>query len=360
MVARVDPFSRAFLAAGVAHGAVIATLLTSVPSADPPAPAVESQAAVIELIEIDVPSAGSVSDESPAASEAMTAGGLAPSFPRSRSASGRGARPVFRTDGQAPEDPVGLAGSARETAVRMGSAGEGAAEEPTLSLDELGLEGPNRLSLRTLREAHARATKPVASGGDVVESMRRLAQERDRTLGLGASGPVAMALETAAYRSNVTLDGQATFEVVIIDNVASAISLVASGSEKQGAWNEVGKIALAQLAGRRVRGPTGSRGVVLRIQVFSRAALPSGHDPGVEITVGPFVVQRGRGKRSARLEFLKGVGLTSVLDFPGTAARLPAPGAVVSLVTTDIDPVDLGAKDRQVVHTTTLDERPFD
>jgi hypothetical protein len=57
---------------------------------------------------------------------------------------------------------------------------------------------------------------------------------------------------------------------------------------------------------------------------------------------------------------LKGVGLTSVLDFPGTAARLAAPGTAVSLVTTDIDPVDLGAKDRQVVHTTTLDERPFD
>ena len=256
-------------------------------------------------------------------------------------------------------EPVDLAGSAAEVAVRAASATDAAANEPSLSLDQLGIEGPNRLSLQTIKKDHSAAPERAASPERIVQSMRQLAHEHDRKVGLGADGPVAMALEKAAYQSKVTLDGQATFEVVIIGNLVSAVSLVPTDAKPGSAWNEVAKTAFAQLVGRRVRVPTGSRGVVLRIQVVSRAALPSGHDPGVEITVGPLVVQRGGGKRSARLAFLGSIGLTSVIDLPG-AARLPSAGAVVSLVRTDIDPVDVGAKDRQVVHTYTLDETPLD
>jgi hypothetical protein len=190
--------------------------------------------------------------------------------------------------------------------------------------------------------------------------MRRLAEAHDAKVGLGAGGPVATVLEKATYASDVALDGKATFEVVVIDNLVSAISLAPSSAEKQSAWNEVAKTALAQLAGRRVRVPTGRRGVVLHIQVASRSALPGGHDPGLEVTVGPFVVQRGSGKRSARLAFLDSVRLTSAIDLLSTTTPFSAPGAVGNLVRTDIDPVDLGAKGRRVVHTTTLDETPLE
>jgi hypothetical protein len=238
------------------------------------------------------------------------------------------------------------------------SASEVVADESSLSLEQLGLAGPNRLS-RTYYE-HALAAPRVAPDRGVTHSMRRLAAAHDHEMGLGAGGSVATALEKAVYGGNVALNGQATFEVVVIDNLVSAISLVPSSAEKQSAWNEVAKMALAQLAGRRVRAPTGRRGVVLHIQVISRAALPSGHDPGLEVTLGPFVVQRGSGKRSARLAFLDSVRLTSATDLLGAATPLSAPGAVANLVRTDIDPVDLGAKSRRVVHTSTLDETPLD
>jgi hypothetical protein len=341
---RVDPFLRAVLVAWVAHAVGLATALWSAGSAEGPAPAAAPQAAVAELIDIDLPSAETVS-ESSAESDVMIARRVAAPHPRSRSASRRGA---------------GLTGSATEAAARAGSAKEAVVEAPSLSLEQLGIEGPNRLSLRTLEEEPLAAPERVPSTARVVQSLRQLAQEHDSKLGLGAGGPVATALEKAAYQSNVTLDGQATFKAVVIGDVVSAISLVPSGTEKQSAWNEVAKTALAQLAGRRVRVPRGSRAVVLHIQVVSRAALPSGHGPGIEITVGPFVVQRGSGKRSARLAFLDSVRLTSAVDLLGTSVPFSAPGAVVNLVRSDIDPVDLGAKDRHVVHTSTLDETPLD
>jgi len=331
----------------------MATVLRGIASEDQPGPAMKSQAAPGELIELEIPSIEKVSDESPTESKVMISGASAPSPPRSRSASRRGGHPVVRKEALSAEEPV-------EPVDLAGSATEAAAAAPSLSLDQLGLEGPNRLSLRLPEAEHRPATERAASAERVVQSMRQSAQEHDRKLGLGAGGPVAMALENAAYRSHVKLDGQATFEVVVIGNAVSAISLVPSSGDKQSAWNEVAQTALAQLAGRRVRVPTGSRGVVLRIQLVSRAALPSGHDPGVEVTVGPFVVQRGRGKKSARLAFLDSVRLTSASDLLGTSVPFSAPGAVVSLVRTDIDPVDWGANDRQVVHSYTLDETLLD
>ena len=355
MLARVDPFLRALLVAGVAHGTVIASVQRSVAPDAQPTAAVEPGAAAAELVDIDVLLAETVSDPSPTESTVTISGPVPPSR--------HGSRPAFRRHAQPAQDrsePVDLTGSADDAAVRAASATDAVAEKPSLSLDQLGLEGPNRLSLRTIKRENPPATERAASPERFVQSMRQLAQEHDRKAGLGAAGPVAMALETAAYQSNVPLDGQATFEVVVMGDVVSAVSLAPSDAKPESAWNEVAKTALAQLAGRRVRVPTGRRGIVLRIQVASRAALPSGHDPGVEVTVGPFVVQRGSGPRSARLAFLDSIGLTSLIDLPGTAARLPSAGAVVSLVRTDIDPVDLGAKDRQVVHTSTLDETPLD
>jgi hypothetical protein len=369
VVARADPFFRAVVAAGLAHGALIASMLRSIPPENETFSRARLQVPASELIDIDIPSTEQVSTESLGAPEVVAHDG-ASLHTRSRSALARRSSSSFRNDVPFREDE-GAAESANAPsaaeAARSGSASKVPVEPHSLSLDQLGLEGPNRLALRTWQRVEAASMRRAASAEGVqsadriVQSMRQLAWEHDRKIGLGSGGPVAAALEKAAYESNATLEGQATFEVLVIGNIVSAISLVASGSQHKNTWNDVANNALAQLAGRRVRAPHGSRGVVLHIQVASRAALPSGHDPGVEISVGPFVVQRGQGKRSARLAFLvPDPGLTSAIDMRGAAGGLPASGGGVILVRTDIDPVDLGAKARRVVHAHTLEESPLD
>jgi hypothetical protein len=340
---RVDPFLGAFVAAVVAHAALIAAILRSIP-------APEERAVGAEPIELDIiadvlPDA--LRDESPAEnrrSVVITSTGTVETRLRSTrlqhaTDSGTGA-PTAETD-------------TLPSALRRTTAEEGAAES-SISLDQLGLDGPNRLALRRPKDESSSSAERLS------QSMRQLAQEHDRRVGLGADGPVAVALQKATYRGIVPLDGRATFEVVVVGNYLSSITLVPASSETDRVWNDVAKAALADLAGRRIRTPEGSRGVVLHIQVISRAPLPSGHDPGLEISVGPIVVHRGKGKRSTRLSILGPPTLSSsTIDFPGTSARVPATEATTGLISTDLDLVDVGAHDRQVVQTHTLDESPL-
>ena len=239
-------------------------------------------------------------------------------------------------------------------------------EAASLTLDQLAIAGPQRLALRELSSlplprAQAEMVRSPSADG-VLKSMQQLAQDRDRKVGLGAGGTVASALESVIYQSSAAPEGQAIFEVVIIDNVVSGISVVTAQGGDTNDWNLVAKDAVARLANRRVRVSPGRRGIVLHIQVNSRIALPSGHDPGVEVTVGPFLVQRGQGPRSARLEFLVPAPRApeQMMDARGRSGGLPSPGGGLNLVSTDIDPVDLGAKGRHVVHAYTVDEKVLD
>jgi hypothetical protein len=338
---------------------MVAGLVSGIPPEAPTLPLARPQVPDAELIDIDIASTEGVSAESLGAPE-VVAHHVASPHERSPSTFAHRASSTLRM-----AVPLGEAKSGDESLNPSNPAGE--VSVAPLSLGDLGLEGPNRLALRGWQREpgtpmqRAASTEGLPSADRVVQSMRRLAWEHDRKIGLGSGGPVAMALEKAAYESDAVLEGEATFEVVVTGNVVSTISLVASGSKDKNSWNDVAKSALAQLKGRRVRSPHGGRGVVLHIQVASRAALPSGHDPGVEISVGPFVVQKGQGKRSARLAFLvPDSGLTPAIEMRSGSGGLPAPAGGVSLVRTDMDPVDLGANARRVVHAFTLDETPLD
>jgi hypothetical protein len=338
----VDHFLRALVVAVAAHAALIAPLLRSISGQGEPA--VHTEPIELEVV-MEIASVDTLRDESPTdkAGPGVTTSEVAVATRRhstrlQHATASRTGAPTTATD-----------------AVPSGAGVEAGAAAPSLSLDQLGLDGPNRLAFRPATDESSSSAERLG------QSMRQLAQEHDRTVGLGAGGPVAAALQKATYRSTVPLDGRATFEVVVIGTYLSSITLVPASSETDRVWNEVAKAAFADLAGRHIRIPEGSRGVVLHIQVISRAPLPSGHDPGLEISVGPIVVHRGKGKRSARLSILGSAPMlsSSAIDFPGTSARLPAPGSTMGLISTDIDPVDLGAHDRQVVHTHTLDESPL-
>jgi hypothetical protein len=360
-----DPFLRAILAAGVTHGVLIGAVLRSALSDEPSSlPAFETSSATLLEIEIGT--------------EETIAGGISAqpdAFPH-----GAGAEPETPTGiekGRATraERPTLLHSRSSDSMDQKPSAEERRLSEiprsketeaASLTLEQLAIAGPQRLALRELpslpvphRQAEG-ARSPSANG--VLKSMQQLAQDRDRKVGLGAGGTVASALESVIYQSSAAPEGQAVFEVVIIDNVVSGISLLTVQGGDPNDWTLVAKDAIARLASRRMRVSPGRRGVVLQIQVNSRIALPSGHDPGVEVTVGPFLVQRGQGPRSARLEFLVPAPRApeETMETRGRSGGLPSPGGGLNLVSTDIDPVDLGAKGRRVVHAHTVEEKVLD
>ena len=362
-----DPFLRAVLAASVTHGVLIGALLRSAPSDEVPSfPRLETSSAAPFDVDIDIDTA-----------ETIAGASLAPHDPFPHERRPEPAPPIARAkhraargEGQrlghaASSDSAGptLPGEERD---RSELGPSEVAEPSSLTLEQLAIAGPQRFALRELPSSplprRQAGTARSSSADGVLQSMHQLAQDHDRKVGLGAGGTVASTLESVLYQSSAPPVGQATFEIVIIDSAVSGISLVTAQGGDPNDWSRVAKSAVARLADRRLRVSSGRRGVVLRIQVTSRVALPSGHDPGVEVTVGPFLVQRGQGPRSARLQFLVPNTGTSqdTIDTRGRSGGLPSPAGGLDLVRTDIDPVDLGAKGRHVVHAYTVDEKVLD
>jgi hypothetical protein len=345
------------LVAGVAHGVTIAAMLRG-PLSDEPCDSTRSASSPPALFDIHVDIVDATIDALSVAVDPPSRGRRAPGEPAGlkgrRSAAVHGRRYSFDSPARAT---LGEELTSHTPPSRIDA-------RPSLTLDQLGIAGPERLALRASPEpqsAPCPADAPRAPSSDgVLRSMRQLAQDHDRKVGLGAGGAVATALENVVYESETAPVGEATFEVLVIDNVVSNVSLLMTQGPDPGLWNLVATNAVTRLANRRLRVPMGRR-AVLQIRVQSRVALPSGHDPGVEVRVGPFVVQRGRGPQSARLSFLTlDPGAPQEISARSQSGGLPSPSGGVNVVQTDIDPVDLGARARPVVHAYTLDERVLD
>jgi hypothetical protein len=104
----------------------------------------------------------------------------------------------------------------------------------------------------------------------------------------------------------------------------------------------------------------------MRIEVTSREEMPSGHDPGVAVSVLHVPLTHGRGPKATKVDILD-VAPKVVVDLPdpnedpsvGQAAPVRFPKAHVQVLTlfgTDGDLVDIGAAARRVVHARVLDE----
>jgi hypothetical protein len=354
------------VAAGVAHGVAIAVLLASdVANFDGLTGVIETPS--LALVEMDLAPfektvINGVSPERPSRQRGVRRDAKPPSVPRA----GRYASVNDRVDLHGPlSDSVESALSDAEHAPSEFTATSTDDDPRSLTLEQLGITGPERLALRSSsgaissREPTEGARAPSADG--VLRSMRQLAQDHDRKVGLSAGGTVTTAFENVVYQSSKLVVGKATFEVVVIDNKVSSISVMAVQGAQPSEWNLVAKNAAVRLARSRIRVPPGRRGIVLQIQVESRVALPSGHDPGVEVTVGPVLVQRGQGPRSARLGILvPNTSAPEEIEARNRSGGLPSPVGGVNFVSTDIDPVDLGAKGRHVVHAYTADETLLD
>jgi hypothetical protein len=132
------------------------------------------------------------------------------------------------------------------------------------------------------------------------------------------------------------------------------IEVVACDGGRDG-WANAAELAREALRSKKLRLPSSARGAEMRIEIVSTWKLPSGHDPGVDVSVLGLPVAKGEGKQSTKVELLPLPKITTVdlaKDVP-----IPIPVVTVDALAVHGDPADLGAKPRRVIHTRVLDTK---
>ena len=292
-----------------------------------PAPAVTPTAAATEL-EVDV-------DVAPLAphTDAVAA-------PREQKLAHLGAAPARSSKVLTPDHDVvaNAAGGdadapAEDTAAERPPGAVSSAAAPHLSLAQLGVDGANPFLDRGDPDT-ARAAKAARVKRRLDRALAQGLTDADVARGRGAGGPVLRSIESAVYASNVPLNGQASF-IFTIDSEGKLVSgVVGDASTDRQAWVRVARQTAQALAARRLMVPKG-KGIKLTIAVTSHLELPSGADPGLEVSAQGVPIKKGGGPRSTRLDL-------SIFPFP--AATLAG------------DPADIGAQARRMVHAHVVSE----
>jgi hypothetical protein len=276
--------------------------------------------------------------------------------------------PPTPTAARATEAPTGRVATAttssidssephEETAATSGASENVAPPSPVLTVRpapiDIGLGGTNRFMPRS-----AEAVERAEAQRSVNEALRSASVERDRVLGLGPEGPVLTALADGTSRSVAPIRGRAVF--VASTNAAGeviAIDLEDAEGGRPG-WADAARIALAELKGKKLRMPPGTTRAVMKIEVVSAWKLPSGQDPGSDVTLFHIPVAKGEGKDSPKVSILDPIPKIRV-DYlePSPGVKIPVPSVSLDIFSATNDPSNLGAKARRVIHTHVLDTK---
>jgi hypothetical protein len=182
-------------------------------------------------------------------------------------------------------------------------------------------------------------------------------------VGLDIGGPVVGLAEDLARASAAPVRSSAHFDLTADagGNVTSVA--LAEATDGWDGWKQVAEALAAALRGRPLRVPSSARGVVMRLEVTSDVQLPSGFDPGVEVSVLniPFKKAPPDQKRPRRVEILKiEPKIEEVPADPSLSGSAKLPRYRLSLgkiFGIAFDPVDIGAPAQRVVHAHIVTER---
>jgi hypothetical protein len=332
---------RSWLIAGTVHAAALFAL-SRVPIrvvVPPPAPEIEVP---IEMTAELSPAQGSTAAPEPAPATAPGAAGPAP--PRiARITRVPSERPAVTPP--SPDDPNEAASPAPATV------GDGVVTLPGRPTElGLGAAGQNPFLPKSEAEVTLAETKR-----SVDRAMKDPAREREMSLGLGPEGPVLTALAEATSRSTAPVRGKAVFVATADENGVYQIELRDADGSRAG-WDDARTIALAALKGRKLRLPPGSTRAVMRIEVKSDWKLPSGHDPNPEISLFHIPLKKGETKESAKVSILDPIPKVRMQDvWIDKNTRIAVPSVQLDLFHTNMDPTDIGAKPRRVVHSHLMD-----
>jgi hypothetical protein len=211
----------------------------------------------------------------------------------------------------------------------------------------LALDGPNAFVTSAARgEGPGGPPAATTSPGDRPRTaaeakraaqamLRGTGQQRDRELGLGPEGPVLHALGDATMASFAPVKGRAVFRA-IADGTGMIVGIeVVSCDGSRDGWANAAELAREALKGKKLRMPSTATHAEMRIEIVSEMKMPSGHDPGVDVSVLGVPITKGEGKQATQVRILDPLSL--------------------SFLAGSADPVDIAAKPRRVVHTRLLD-----
>ena len=228
----------------------------------------------------------------------------------------------------------------------------------------LALGAPNRFVSRGAAEEPASTTPPddrhvrtLAEAKRAVETaLREPARQRERELGLGPEGPVLQALGEATSASSAPVKGRAVFRAVADGTGRIArIEVVECDGGRPG-WANAAELARRALQGKKLRMPSSATLAEMRIEVSSDWKMPSGHDPGTDVSILGIPVAKGEGKKSTRVELLDPIPKIEMVEL-APDVKVPIPQINLKIVAVQGDPADIGAKPRRVVHTKLLDSK---
>jgi hypothetical protein len=331
---------RSWLIALTVHAAALFAL-SRVPirvAMPPPAPVEEL---VIEMLPADPQ--GSLAAPEPAPAPATAPGAASAAPPKIAN--------IVRTEAEPSVAPIPSGEQPAEAAPSAAQAGDGVVTLPGQPTNlGLGAAGPNPFLPKSEAAVTLAETKR-----SVDRAMKDPGREREMSLGLGPEGPVLTALAEATSRSTAPVRGKAIFVATADENGVFQIELRDAEGSRAG-WDDARTIALAALKGKKLRMPPGSTRAVMRIEVKSDWKLPSGHDPNPEVTLFHVPVKKGETKESAKVTILDPIPKFRMADlWIDKDTKISVPSVQIDLFSTNMDPTDIGAKPRRVVHSHLVD-----
>jgi hypothetical protein len=228
----------------------------------------------------------------------------------------------------------------------------------------LALGAPNRFVDPGAREQPSgpSATEPLpartqAEAKRAVETaLREPARKRERELGLGPEGPVLQALGDATSASSAPVKGRAVFRAVA-DGTGMIVGIeVMECDGGRAGWADAAELARRALQGKKLRMPSTATLAEMRIEIVSEWKMPSGHDPGTDVSVLGLPVAKGEGKKSTKIDILDPIPKIEMVEL-APDVKIPVPQINLRIVAVQGDPADIGAKPRRVVHTRLLDSK---
>ncbi|HEY8074707.1 MAG TPA: hypothetical protein VIF62_11365 [Labilithrix sp.] len=190
----------------------------------------------------------------------------------------------------------------------------------------------------------------------VEAALRQPARDRERELGLGPEGPVLTALGDATSTTTTPVRGRAVF-LAIANGAGEVLSIrVAECDGAQRDWAQAATIALGALKGKKLRVPSSATRAEMRIEITSAWKLPSGQDPGADVSVLGLPVAKGEGKDATKVEILNPLPKVEKLKL-SKDIEIPIVVWSFTIFGTNGDPANIGAAARRVVHARLLDSK---
>jgi hypothetical protein len=222
---------------------------------------------------------------------------------------------------------------------------------PGLSLDDLGIGATNPFIERGASEGPF----DPKSAAQITRRVDRVLADGiangDQRRGLGPEGPLIASLERAARQSLTPPNSTALFRLSTDGSGMLVGVQVIDANSDQAIWQKLGDRVLSTLGKTRLRGSHGANGLTFEIRVISRAALPSGRDPGLQLDILGLSLQKPKGAKNATR-----IGILDLPKYSVQKVALPdgrtieVPMITVSAFEVNGDPVDIGAPAQRIVH----------